>query len=126
MGEFGRTPRVNKDGGRDHWGHCSSVLFAGGGMRGGNLVGASDRICAFPAELPVGPADVVATIYHALGLEPHTLMVRPARPPDDDQRRPGDFAACFEQCHCGQSAASVARLSRRSSTIAALSGSHDS
>ena len=44
MGEFGRTPRVNNEGGRDHWGHCSSVLFAGGGMRGGNLVGASDRI----------------------------------------------------------------------------------
>ncbi len=74
MGEFGRTPRINKDGGRDHWGHCSSVLFAGGGMRGGNLVGASDRICAFPADLPVGPADVVATIYHALGLEPRTRM----------------------------------------------------
>lgn len=74
MGEFGRTPRVNNDGGRDHWGHCSSVLFAGGGMRGGRLVGASDRICAFPAELPVAPADVVASIYHALGLEPHTVM----------------------------------------------------
>jgi hypothetical protein len=77
MGEFGRTPRVNKDGGRDHWGHSSSVLFAGGGVRGGNLVGASDRICAFPAELPVSPADVVATIYHALGLEPRQLMHDP-------------------------------------------------
>jgi hypothetical protein len=81
MGEFGRTPRVNKDGGRDHWGHCSSVLFAGGGMRGGSLVGASDRTCAFPAELPVGPSDVVATIYHALGLEPRTLMVDPLNRP---------------------------------------------
>ncbi|MGD9723181.1 MAG: DUF1501 domain-containing protein [Pirellulales bacterium] len=77
MGEFGRTPRINNDGGRDHWGHSSSVLFAGGGTRGGNLVGASDRICAFPAELPVTPADVVATIYHALGLEAHTLMHDP-------------------------------------------------
>jgi uncharacterized protein (DUF1501 family) len=77
MGEFGRTPRINKDGGRDHWGHCASVLFAGGGVRGGNLVGASDRTCAFPAELPVAPADVVATIYHALGLQPHTTMVDP-------------------------------------------------
>ena len=74
MGEFGRTPRVNKDGGRDHWGHSSSVLFAGGGTRGGNLVGASDRICAFPAELPVGPPDVVASIYHALGMDPHQVM----------------------------------------------------
>jgi hypothetical protein len=77
MGEFGRTPRINKDGGRDHWGHCASVLFAGGGVRGGNLVGASDRTCAFPAELPVAPADVVATIYHPLGLQPHTTMVDP-------------------------------------------------
>lgn len=74
MGEFGRTPRVNKDGGRDHWGHCSSVLLAGGGIRGGNLIGASDNTCAFPAELPLAPADVVATIYHSLGLESHTLM----------------------------------------------------
>jgi hypothetical protein len=77
MGEFGRTPKINAGGGRDHWGSCSSVLFAGGGMRGGNLVGASDRICAFPGELPVTPADVVATIYHALGLEPHTLVDDP-------------------------------------------------
>lgn len=77
MGEFGRTPRVNKDGGRDHWGHCSSVLWAGGGVRGGNVVGASDRTCAFPSEMPVAPADVVATIYHALGLAPQTLMHDP-------------------------------------------------
>jgi hypothetical protein len=77
MGEFGRTPRINKDGGRDHWGHCASVLWAGGGIRGGNLVGASDRNCAFPTELPVGPPDVVATIYHALGLEARTTMVDP-------------------------------------------------
>jgi hypothetical protein len=81
MGEFGRTPRVNKDGGRDHWGHCSSVLFAGGGIRGGNLVGASDRTCAFPSELPVAPSDVVATIYHALGLEGRTLMYDPLNRP---------------------------------------------
>jgi hypothetical protein len=77
MGEFGRTPKVNKDGGRDHWGHCSSVLFAGGGVQGGNLVGASDKICAFPAELPVGPSDVVATIYHSLGLDARATMVDP-------------------------------------------------
>jgi uncharacterized protein (DUF1501 family) len=77
MGEFGRTPKVNGNGGRDHWGSCSSVLFAGGGMRGGNLVGASDRTCAFPSDLPVSPADVVATIYHTLGLEPQTLVHDP-------------------------------------------------
>jgi hypothetical protein len=77
MGEFGRTPRVNKDGGRDHWGPCSSVVFAGGGVRGGNLVGASDRTCAYPAELPLAPHDVVATIYHCLGLEPRSVMYDP-------------------------------------------------
>jgi len=77
MGEFGRTPRVNNDGGRDHWGHCASVLWAGGGVQGGRLVGTSDRTCAFPSELPVGPPDVVATIYHALGLAPHTIMHDP-------------------------------------------------
>jgi uncharacterized protein DUF1501 len=81
MGEFGRTPRINPQGGRDHWGHSSSVLFAGGGTRGGNLVGASDRNCAYPSELPVGPGDVVATIYHALGLEPRTLMYDPLNRP---------------------------------------------
>ncbi len=77
MGEFGRTPRVNKDGGRDHWGPAASVVFAGGGIAGGRLVGATDRTCAFPAERPVAPADVVATIYHAMGLEPRRLMYDP-------------------------------------------------
>jgi uncharacterized protein (DUF1501 family) len=77
MGEFGRTPRVNANAGRDHWGPCSSVLFAGGGIAGGRLVGASDSICAYPRELAVSPADVVATIYHALGLDPNTLLHDP-------------------------------------------------
>jgi hypothetical protein len=77
MGEFGRTPKVNADGGRDHWGYCSSVLFAGGGVRGGNVVGASDSICAHPTDLPVSPADVVASIYHTFGLAPETLMHDP-------------------------------------------------
>lgn len=77
MGEFGRTPKVNADGGRDHWGYCSSVLFAGGGVPGGRIVGASDSICAHPTDLPVSPADVVASIYHAFGLPPETLMHDP-------------------------------------------------
>jgi len=77
MGEFGRSPRINKNAGRDHWGSCASVLLAGGGIAGGTLVGTSDKICAYPSELPVTPADVVATIYHSLGLAPHTLMHDP-------------------------------------------------
>jgi len=80
MGEFGRTPKIGQvtsnagagPGGRDHWPHCYSVLFAGGGVRGGAVYGASDRIAAFPARDPVGPEDIAATIYHALGLDPST------------------------------------------------------
>ncbi len=74
MGEFGRTPKVNEQGGRDHWGSCASVVFAGGGTRGGTVVGASDKMGAYPTDHAVGPPDVVATIYHALGLKPESLM----------------------------------------------------
>jgi uncharacterized protein (DUF1501 family) len=74
MGEFGRTPKVNGAAGRDHWGACASVALAGGGVRGGQAVGASDRIGAYPRDLPVDPADVQATIYHCLGLRPETEM----------------------------------------------------
>jgi hypothetical protein len=72
LGEFGRTPRVNKQGGRDHWGQCGSVVMAGGGVRGGAVVGASDKTGALPTDCPVGPPDIIATIYHALGLKPQS------------------------------------------------------
>jgi hypothetical protein len=68
-GEFGRTPKVNKDGGRDHWGACQSALFAGGGIRGGQVYGRSDKIGAYPSDNPVSPPDFLATIYHALGVD---------------------------------------------------------
>lgn len=68
MGEFGRTPKINAAAGRDHWNFCYSVLLAGGGIQGGALHGGSDKIGAFPAFDPVSPADVIATIYHCLGL----------------------------------------------------------
>src|SRR5262245_23733272 len=55
MGEFSRTPRINRDAGRDHWGSCQSVLLAGGGVQGGRVVGASDRIGAYPTTEPVDP-----------------------------------------------------------------------
>jgi hypothetical protein len=74
LGEFGRTPRINGAAGRDHWGHCASVLWAGGGVAGGQVVGSSDKIAAYPRELPVDPADVQATIYHCLGIEPEQEM----------------------------------------------------
>jgi len=69
-GEFGRTPKVNKDGGRDHWGACQSALFAGGGIRGRQVYGKSDKIAAYPSDNPVSPADFLATIYHAMGVDP--------------------------------------------------------
>ena len=67
MGEFGRTPKINPAGGRDHWPQCWTIMFAGGGIRGGRVVGASDEIGAYPKDRPVTPAEVAATVYHALG-----------------------------------------------------------
>lgn len=66
-GEFGRTPKINDSAGRDHWGNVYSTVLAGGGIRGGQVFGASDRSGAEPAERPVHVTDFVATIYHALG-----------------------------------------------------------
>jgi hypothetical protein len=70
-GEFGRTPRINGSAGRDHWGACSSAVLAGGGIRGGQVYGRSDRIAGYPVDSPVRPADIHATIYHCLGISPH-------------------------------------------------------
>jgi hypothetical protein len=75
MGEFGRTPRVNGNAGRDHWNFCYSLMLAGGGIRGGVVHGASDRIGARPSSCPVTPADVIATIYQCLGI-PADLELR--------------------------------------------------
>jgi hypothetical protein len=74
MAEFGRTPRFNPAGGRDHWGHVYSVALAGGGIRGGMLYGASDTIAAYPKENRVQPQDLTATIFHCLGYDPQTEM----------------------------------------------------
>src|SRR5262249_3206240 len=75
MTEFGRAPQIGKTfqnsggpGGRDHWSNCFSILLAGGGVTGGQVHGRSDAKGAFPAEKPVTPADVVATVYQALGI----------------------------------------------------------
>jgi uncharacterized protein (DUF1501 family) len=69
MGEFGRTPKVNPAGGRDHWPQCWTIFFAGGGVKGGRVVGASDEIGAYPKDRPVTPAEVAATVYHSLGID---------------------------------------------------------
>ncbi|OJW07996.1 MAG: hypothetical protein BGO49_20615 [Planctomycetales bacterium 71-10] len=70
LGEFGRTPRINKDAGRDHWPDCYTAVLAGGGVRGGAVYGASDRFAAQPASDPVSPADLAATIFWRFGLDP--------------------------------------------------------
>jgi hypothetical protein len=68
MGEFGRSPKVNPAAGRDHWNFCYTVMLAGGGIKGGSIHGASDKIGAHPSSCPVLPADIIATIYHCLGI----------------------------------------------------------
>ncbi|RMG35325.1 MAG: DUF1501 domain-containing protein [Planctomycetota bacterium] len=90
-GEFGRTPRIgqrNSDAGagrdgRDHWPNCFTTVLAGAGLRGGSVYGASDRHAAFPARDPVAPVDLVATVYHLLGVPPdlvlHDNLGRPHR-----------------------------------------------
>ena len=85
MGEFGRTPRVGQitssagadKGGRDHWPHCYTVMFAGGGLPGGAIYGASDANAAYPARDPVTPQDIAATVYKALGISPETMIRDP-------------------------------------------------
>jgi uncharacterized protein (DUF1501 family) len=81
LAEFGRTPRVNPAGGRDHWPQCFTCCFAGGGVKGGRIVGSSDPIGAVPADRPVEPADIVATIFHSLGLNLETTLPGPAGRP---------------------------------------------
>lgn len=81
MGDMGRTPRVNRDAGRDHWSFCYSVVLAGAGIRGGQALGTSDRGAAYPSSQPVSPADIAATIYHCLGIDPREHVI-------DTQGRP--------------------------------------
>lgn len=79
--EFGRTPKINKYGGRDHWGACGSLFFAGGGTQGGQVIGATDTHAAFPTTRGFTPSDVAATIYRALGIDYEQRIY-------DAQRRP--------------------------------------
>ena len=83
MGEFGRTPKLNTGGGRDHWPRVFSVVLAGGGVQGGQVIGASDAVGESPRDRPVTPVDLAATIYTLLGIDPnhelHTSDGRPVR-----------------------------------------------
>ncbi len=86
LGEFGRTPRITTQpgaasAGRDHWASCFFGFFAGGGVRGGQVIGRSDPIGAYPATPPYSPDDVGATVYHVLGVDPATeVRDRQSRP----------------------------------------------
>jgi hypothetical protein len=73
LGDFGRTPAINKDAGRDHWPACYSAVLAGGGIRGGQVVGESDALGAYPRSQPVTPADLHAAVFTALGYDPHAI-----------------------------------------------------
>ena len=70
IGEFGRTPKINGNGGRDHWGHVFSFAMAGAGIRGGQVIGASDKNGAYPATAPFSGGDLTATLFHLLGIDP--------------------------------------------------------
>ncbi len=73
-GEFGRTPKINKDAGRDHWANVNSALLAGGAMKVGQCIGSTDKLGGSAASRPIHYLDVLATIYHNLGIDPHTFL----------------------------------------------------
>jgi uncharacterized protein (DUF1501 family) len=82
-GEMGRTPKINSNQGRDHWGAAPSVLLAGGGIRGGQVYGSTDKQAAYVKDNPVKPEDLLATVYHGMGIDPeseiHDREKRPYR-----------------------------------------------
>jgi arylsulfatase A-like enzyme len=81
MGEFGRTPKLNTRGGRDHWPRVFSVVLAGGGVPGGQVIGSSDRVGESPHDNPITPNDLARTIYTLLGIDPdHELHTADGRP----------------------------------------------
>ena len=74
-GEFGRTPKINKDAGRDHWSRVNFALLAGGGMKTGQLIGSTDASASSAKDTPIHYQDVLATIYHNLGIDPHGMVM---------------------------------------------------
>lgn len=80
-GEFGRTPKINPNAGRDHWGQCSTAFIAGGGVRVGQVIGASDKLAAYPTTEPIDPVDLHATMYHAFGIDGDQVIHDPLQRP---------------------------------------------
>jgi uncharacterized protein (DUF1501 family) len=81
MGEMGRTPKINADAGRDHWSQCQTVILAGGGIKRGAVIGASDSTASFPTTTPYGIQDLLRTFFYLLGVDAdkvyHTPLGRP-------------------------------------------------
>jgi len=73
-GEMGRSPRINREAGRDHWPQCGFCLLVGGGVKQGLVYGTSDKQGSYPVDRPVSPGDLVATIYQLLGIDPETIV----------------------------------------------------
>ncbi|WP_435008519.1 DUF1501 domain-containing protein [Tundrisphaera lichenicola] len=73
-GEFGRTPKINKDAGRDHWAPVNGALMAGGGMKVGQVIGSTDKLGGYAASTPIHYQDVLATVYHNLGIDPNAFV----------------------------------------------------
>jgi hypothetical protein len=113
IGEFGRTPRINKQGGRDHWGHVFSMALAGAGIRGGQVIGASDKNGAYPVTDPIRGGDLTATIFHLLGIDPGGMFRDKAdRPHPITQGQPiavalGTTPATASRCEPGGDVAFV-------------------
>lgn len=88
--DFGRTPKINSTGGRDHWPNCFSIVMAGGGVQGGQVIGASDALGEFVKDRPITPGDLASTIYTLLGIDPahelHTPDGRPIRVAPQDSK----------------------------------------
>jgi uncharacterized protein (DUF1501 family) len=81
MGEFGRTPKINALGGRDHWPRAGSVCLAGGGVKGGQVIGATNNFGEIPVDRPVGPPDLAFTILQLLGVDPARELTTPTGRP---------------------------------------------
>ena len=108
--EFGRTPKINKLGGRDHWGRAGSIFFAGAGVPGGQVIGATDKQAAQVITQGYSPADVAATIYHALGIDTETMLQ------DRQGRTAGRVAAgATDPGDCMRAAIKASRASTRGS-----------
>jgi hypothetical protein len=113
IGEFGRTPRINAQGGRDHWGHVFSMALTGAGIRGGQVIGASDKNGAYPTTDPIRGGDLTATIFHLLGIDPGgTFRDKAGQPHPLTRGEPiapalGDTPATAARCEAGGDVAFV-------------------